>query len=164
MTQTGCNSTFVEITYNYRSTTFHDLPQEVYIKAWTAIHTVFVPIEAWHASAGIWPSEMVLISGENNYCDRNTTYIQVFIVIGLIEANLYKMQHDFVTGAYRLKKWGCASIRRRASNGTNTVCMYVVKYTSTCICNETYFTQFHYITNCHWLLVSWSDPNLCRIH
>ena len=39
-------------------------------------------IEAWRASAGISPSEMVLISGENNYCDRNTTdplYITSFI-------------------------------------------------------------------------------------
>ena len=37
-------------------------------------HTVFVPIEARHASTGISPSETVLISRENNYCDRNTTY------------------------------------------------------------------------------------------
>ena len=36
--------------------------------------TVFILIEARRASAGISPSEMVLISGENNYCDRNTTY------------------------------------------------------------------------------------------
>ena len=35
--------------------------------------TVFVPIEARRASAGITPSETVLISRENN-CDRNTTY------------------------------------------------------------------------------------------
>ena len=38
------------------------------------IYTVFILIEARCASAGISPSEMVLISGENNYCDRNTTY------------------------------------------------------------------------------------------
>ena len=36
--------------------------------------TVFILIEARRASAGISPSETVLISGENNYCDRNTTY------------------------------------------------------------------------------------------
>ena len=35
---------------------------------------MFILIEAWRASAGISPSEMVLISRENNYCDRNTTY------------------------------------------------------------------------------------------
>ena len=56
--------------------------------------TVFILIEARHASAGISPSETVLISGENNYCDRNTTYpLQVFIVIWLIEASPYNMQH-----------------------------------------------------------------------
>ena len=38
------------------------------------IYTVFVPIEARRASAGISPSETVLISRENNYCGRNTTY------------------------------------------------------------------------------------------
>ena len=36
--------------------------------------TVFILIEARRASAGISPSETVLISGENNYRDRNTTY------------------------------------------------------------------------------------------
>ena len=36
--------------------------------------TVFIPIEARRASAGISPSETVLISREINYCDRNTTY------------------------------------------------------------------------------------------
>ena len=36
--------------------------------------TVFILIEARRASAGISPSETVLIYGENNYCDRNTTY------------------------------------------------------------------------------------------
>ena len=41
-----------------------------------APYTMFVPIEARRASAGISPSETVLISRENNYmyCDRNTTY------------------------------------------------------------------------------------------
>ena len=34
-----------------------------------APHTVFVLIEARCASAGISPSETVLISGENNYVD-----------------------------------------------------------------------------------------------
>ena len=34
---------------------------------------MFILMEAWRASAGISPSETVLISGENNYCDRNTT-------------------------------------------------------------------------------------------
>ena len=38
------------------------------------IYAVFILIEARCASAGISPSETVLISGENNYCDRNTTY------------------------------------------------------------------------------------------
>ena len=38
------------------------------------IYTMFILIEAWRASAGIYPSETVLISGENNYCDRNITY------------------------------------------------------------------------------------------
>ena len=37
-------------------------------------YTVFILIVARRASAGISTSEMVLISGENNYCDRNTTY------------------------------------------------------------------------------------------
>ena len=37
-------------------------------------YTVFVPIEARRASAGISPSETVLISRENYYCDINTTY------------------------------------------------------------------------------------------
>ena len=37
--------------------------------------TVFVPIEARRTSARISPSETVLISGENNDCDRNTTYL-----------------------------------------------------------------------------------------
>ena len=36
-------------------------------------NTVFIVIEAQRASAGISPSETVLISRENNYCDRNTT-------------------------------------------------------------------------------------------
>ena len=38
------------------------------------IYTVFILIEAQHASAWISLSETVLISGENNYCDRNTIY------------------------------------------------------------------------------------------
>ena len=42
--------------------------------------------EGYPNSAGISPSR------ENNYSDRNTTY-QVFIVIRLIEASPYKMQH-----------------------------------------------------------------------
>ena len=53
-------------------------------KSQTTIYIVFVPIEARLASAGITPSETVLICRENNYCDRNplTPYIlQVFIVI-----------------------------------------------------------------------------------
>ena len=37
-------------------------------------YTVFILIKAWRASAGISPSETVLIFGLNNYCDRNTTY------------------------------------------------------------------------------------------
>ena len=37
-------------------------------------YTIFILIEARRASAGISPSDTVLISGENNYCDRNTTY------------------------------------------------------------------------------------------
>ena len=36
--------------------------------------TMFILIEAQRASAGISPSETVLISRENNYCDRNITY------------------------------------------------------------------------------------------
>ena len=37
-------------------------------------NNVFILIEARRASSGISPSEMVLISGENNFCDGNTTY------------------------------------------------------------------------------------------
>ena len=38
------------------------------------VSTMFILIEARRASAGISPSETMLICGENNYCDRNTTY------------------------------------------------------------------------------------------
>ena len=58
--------------------------------------TVFILIEAPRASAGISPSETVLISGENNYVIETPLtpcILQVFIVIWLIEASLYKMQH-----------------------------------------------------------------------
>ena len=55
---------------------------------------VFILIAARRASAGISPSETVFISGENNYCQSLTPHIlQVFIVIGLVEASPYKMQH-----------------------------------------------------------------------
>ena len=61
------------------------------------LHEAHIPclIEARRASAGILP-ETVLISGENNYCDRNTTYplyIASFHCYMTFEASLYKMQH-----------------------------------------------------------------------
>ena len=39
----------------------------LYIYIYTCIYCVYPIIEAWHAIAGISPSETVLISGENNY-------------------------------------------------------------------------------------------------
>ena len=37
------------------------------------LYTVFIIVEAQRVSAGISPSDTVLTSGENNYCDKNTT-------------------------------------------------------------------------------------------
>ena len=60
------------------------------------LYTVFILIEARRASAGISPSETCLFPEKTIIVIETplTPYIlQVFIVIWLIEAGLYKMQH-----------------------------------------------------------------------
>ena len=76
---------------------FDKLLTELYLKIIVRnVHTVFALIEARSAIAGISSSETVLISGETIIVIETplAPYIlQVFIVIWLIEASLYKIQH-----------------------------------------------------------------------
>ena len=57
---------------------------KIHVYIYIYIYTVFILIEARRASAGISPSETVLISGENNYVIETPLtpcILQVFSVI-----------------------------------------------------------------------------------